>query len=393
MTDQTIKALRKTMAAIVDVAPDAPELPVVPAAVPSALRWTPTLVATAAFAMVLILGVGTVILASLGSGDDAEARSVGSGAVEFDPLTAEWDVVAIFDAGAIDVDPLLLQGTVRQVEGLQGVSDVVVVSADGLRALLDWPVVPGPGIIVSTSGNATIAEEAAMLVADGTTNALVQMLFSPAVGEARVNRAVDVLTRDAVLSDDGLLTATQSGPEPRFDTGPLGQEMVLEPADSDSTAALSSVISMPSPPREIGMRTPVYLGHIGEVHAFVASSQDDQGAPTICVTRALGAGVFGGGCNDLRAGGWVEDGTLNGRIAYGATGSGNLSEPAAITFTALPEDVSVVAIELESGGDRYWQRPVGGSALFVVPGRLNISFTVTTFDSTGGIVVTEKRSL
>lgn len=51
--------------------------------------------------------------------------------------------------------------------------------------------------------------------------------------------------------------------------------------------------------------------------------------------------------------------------------------------------MSVVAIELADGGDRYWQRPVGGTALFVIPGRENISFTVTAFDSAGSTLATD----
>ncbi|NOX22972.1 MAG: hypothetical protein GXP36_07765 [Actinobacteria bacterium] len=398
MTDQTTTALRRTMATIVDVAPDAPELPAVPAAVSPARRWTPTLIAAAAFMVALILGVGTVMLIGLGDGEGVAPGSSGTGVTEFDPLTAETDVVAVFDAAAIELDPLLLPATVEQVAGLQGVSDVAVVSADDLGALLDLPVVPGPGIVVSTSGEPDVAEEVAMQLTDGTMDALVQVLFFAAVGEARVERAIDVLTRNAVPLVDGLLLATPSGPEPQFDTGPLGQEMLLDVTDDEEfltelTASIPSRALLGEGFQNELAGTPVYLGHVGEVHGIVAPFRSDKGVLMICDIRSIGARTTGMGCNDLRDGGWVEDGVLNGRISIGATYSGDSSEPAAITFTALPEDVSVVAIELENGGDRYWQRPVGGSALFVVPGRSNISFTVTTFDSTGGIVTTEKRSL
>jgi hypothetical protein len=396
MTDQTTEALRKTMAAIVDVAPDAPELPTVRAAVSPARRWTPTLIAAAAFVVVLILGVGTVILTGLGDGEGVAPGSSGVGVAEFDPLTAETDVVAIFDAAAIELDPLLLPATVNQVAGLQGVSGVAVVSADDLGTVLDWPVIPGPGIVVSTSGDADVAEEVAMQLTDGTMDALVQVLFFAAVGEARVERAIDVLTGNAVPLVDGLLLATPSGPEPQFDTGALGQEMLLEVTDDEEfltelTAFIPSRARLGEGFQNELAGTPVYLGHVGEVHGIVAPFRSDKGVLMICDIRGMGAGASGMGCSNLRDRGWVEDGMLNGRISFGATSSS--FEPAAITFTALSEDVSVVAIELENGGDRYWQRPVGGSALFVVPGRLNISFTVTTFDSTGGIVTTEKRSL
>lgn len=398
MTDQETKALRKTMAAIVDVAPDAPDLPAAPAVVSTAQRWTPTLIAATAFVVVLILGVGTVMLTGLGDGEGVAPGSSGVGAAEFVPLTAETDVVAIFDAAAIELDPLLLPATVNQVAGLQGVSGVAVVSADDLGTMLDWPVVPGPGIVVSTSGDADVAEEVAMQLTDGTMDALVQVLFFAAVGEARVERAIDVLTRNAVPLVDGLLLATPSGPKPQFDTGTLGQEMLLDVTDDEEfltelTAFIPSRARLGEGFQNELAGTPVYLGHVGEVHGIVAPFRSDKGVLMICVVRSMGAGASGMGCSDLRDGGWVEDGVLNGRISSGATSSGDSSEPAAITFTALPEDVSVVAIELENGGDRYWQRPVGGSALFVVPGRLNISFTVTTFDSTGGIVATEKRVL
>jgi hypothetical protein len=43
--------------------------------------------------------------------------------------------------------------------------------------------------------------------------------------------------------------------------------------------------------------------------------------------------------------------------------------------------------------DRYWQRPVGGTALFVIPGRESNSFTVTAFDSAGNTIATDTHTL
>ncbi len=138
---------------------------------------------------------------------------------------------------------------------------------------------------------------------------------------------------------------------------------------------------------------PVYLGHAEGVHGFVVSLQDDDGTPVICDMRVVADGSGAMGCNDLRDGAWIQDGRPGGRIAYGAGMSDDPSEPIAISFVALPESVSIVAIDLGGENGRYWQRPIGGSAMFaVLPGRSDVSVTVTLFDGTGGVLHTEAYS-
>ncbi|MFH2073390.1 MAG: hypothetical protein ABIJ75_11120 [Actinomycetota bacterium] len=70
MTDQTTEFLRKTMAAIVEVAPPPPDLPAVPIGRPER-RWSPVLVVAGAFAVTL-LALGSVMLYLSGDPDPGE---------------------------------------------------------------------------------------------------------------------------------------------------------------------------------------------------------------------------------------------------------------------------------------------------------------------------------
>jgi len=397
MIDQTNKALQDTMSAIVDVAPDAPELPLLRGESP-VRRGRPVFAAVAAFAIVLTVGVGTVVVINgQGNGEPgAVPIQQNAGSAEADAIPTQQDVVAIFDDAAVERDPLILQEAADRVAGLAGVSDVAVVSVDDLLALLGWPESPGPGIIVSTSGNADVAEQVTQDIAEVNPTSLVWVRFSAAVGEARALQAIDVLTRDAVVLVDGLLLATNSGPEPQFDTAPLGQEMILDvTGDDDFFVELASRVPLMVGPDEglsdelIG--TPVYLGRIGDVNGIVAPFRSDGGALLLCGIQNMGTGTSGMGCDDFRDGGWVEEGTFGERLSVGATLSSD-AEPAAISLGALGDEVSVVAIELKDGS-RYWQRPVGGSALFVVAGRQDMSLTATTFDSSGNVLITKSFQL
>ena len=345
--------------------------------------------------MVLILGVGTVLLTrGLDGRADPTTGSTAFGVTAFDPVPADWDVVGLFDAGALGEDPILLRRAVEQVQTVPGVSGIAVVSAEDLGAILDRPAGEGSeiGVVVSTSGDVDAAEAAARQLTVGTTAALTRVVYSAPLGAQRVDRALELLHRNAYLSGEGLLTAAPSGPEPQFETDRLGEEMVLEPANTEALDALPFVVDFPSPGARM-TGDPVYLGHAEGVHGFVVSLQDDDGTPVICDMRVVADGSGAMGCNDLRDGAWIQDGRPGGRIAYGAGMSDDPSEPIAISFVALPESVSIVAIDLGGENGRYWQRPIGGSAMFaVLPGRSDVSVTVTLFDGTGGVLHTEAYS-
>ncbi len=95
MTDQTTETLRKTMVAIVEIAPDAPSLPSIPATAPVRRARQPILVAAAVFAVVLVVGIGTVYVTGGIDANNSVGQQVvlesGSTPIDDQPTTpATW---------------------------------------------------------------------------------------------------------------------------------------------------------------------------------------------------------------------------------------------------------------------------------------------------------------
>ncbi|MEA2024379.1 MAG: hypothetical protein U9N79_08845 [Actinomycetota bacterium] len=86
MTNRTDEALRRTMTAIIDSAPEAPDMPVAPATVARTGAWAPRLAAASAFALVLVVGIG-IALTSRGQVDDS--RDVMSQATTYESIAAD----------------------------------------------------------------------------------------------------------------------------------------------------------------------------------------------------------------------------------------------------------------------------------------------------------------
>lgn len=95
MTNRTDEALRRTMTAIVDSAPEAPDMPVARATVVRNRAWAPRLAAASAFALVLIVGIG-IALTSRDQVDDSHA--VASQASTYETIASDLGASPISDA-------------------------------------------------------------------------------------------------------------------------------------------------------------------------------------------------------------------------------------------------------------------------------------------------------
>lgn len=95
MTNRTDEALRRTMTAIVDSAPESPDMPVARTTVVRTSGWAPRLAAASAFALVLIVGIG-IALTSRGQVDGSHV--VTSQASTYETIAADLGASPISDA-------------------------------------------------------------------------------------------------------------------------------------------------------------------------------------------------------------------------------------------------------------------------------------------------------
>ena len=386
MSDPTTDTLRRTMQAIVAAAPEPPDLE--PATESkTARRARPVLVMASAFALVLLVGAMTS-LALLGS-DRGTVPSGGAGdgiatttsvlpaePTVYGPLPVSWDAVAIIDADALPQDRAGIVRAVGQALSSFGVESVVVVSPDDVARALGWDDGLGGGIFIVTSGDAEAAEQAALQAQDGWNEGIVQIVLSAQRREEAMKAAMERLQKYSERITDQLSLGAYSGPEPAFDTAALGDEMPLKniydgadelPLVLDVFGGLSDSI--------------MYIGSIDGINGFVYGVDTDGGTTEICQTAvwamadAVVTACFDGSETGLSTSVGMADSAADGIV---------------VAVTALGDEVSVVAFELP-GGQRYWQRPVAGSAMFVAfePDAL-VGITITTYDESGSLLATDR---
>ena len=386
MSDPTTETLRRTMQAIVAVAPEAPNLD--PATEPKTARRTrPVLVMASAFALVLLVGAVTSLFVlgndrgTVPSGGEGVAATTsipfGSPFV-YGALPPSWDAVAIIDAGALEQDWAGMVRAVGQAGRSSGVESVAVVSRADVEAALGWDDGLGGGIFIVTSGDAEAAEQAALQAQDGWKEGIVQIVLSPQSARAMAEQAMERLRRASGPITDQLSLGTFSGPEPTFDTATLGDEMPL-------ANAYDGAASLPVIPNVIGGLSDaiVYIGSTDGIDGFVYGVDTDGGTTEICQSASWTA------ANTVFTACFALDEPGSSRSAGMAD---TVDDGMVIAVTALGDEVSVVAIELPSG-QRYWQRPVAGSVMFVSfePGAHNGTI-LTTYDHFGAVLNAEAFS-
>ena len=199
---------------------------------------------------------------------------------------------------------------------------------------------------------------------------------TPQTAQAEMERAIEQLSRYSAPVTEQLSVGTVSGPEPAFDAATLGDEMPLE-------NAYDGAASLPVIPDVIGGLSDsiVYIGSIDDVDGFVYGVHTDGGTAEVCqsaswtMSNAAMTACF-----------TLDEPGLSKSVGMADSAADGI----AINVTAIGDEVSIVAIELQSG-QRYWQRPVAGSAMFVTfePGAL-AGVTITTYDDSGVIVAVEQ---
>ena len=384
MSDPTTEVLSRTMEAIVAAAPEAPDLDM--AKIPTTTRRnSPVLVMAGAFAFVLLVGAVTslfvlgndrVTVPSGGEGVAATTSIAIAPPFVYGALPPSWDAVAIIDADALEEDRAGMVRAVGQAGRSSGVESVAVVSPIDVEAALGWDDGLGGGIFIVTSGDAEAAEQAARRAQDGWNEGIVQIILSREGALAMAEQAVEQLSEYSSPITDQLSLGAFSGPEPAFDTASLGDEMSLENA-YDGAEELPMVLDVVGGVSD----SIVYIGSIDGIGGFVYGVDTDGGTTEICQTAvwsmadAVVTACFDGSETGLSMSVGMADDASDG-IVY--------------TVTALDDDVSVVAIELPSG-QRYWQRPVAGSAMFITdePDAL-AGITITTYDEFGGVLATDQ---
>lgn len=208
----------------------------------------------------------------------------------------------------------------------------------------------------------------------------------------------DTATSPASPSAVAELSRGELGPEPRFDTAALGEEMVLKDTDLDVLAAEGALPEILGPDSTRIIRDvlsdykvtgdPVYMGHSNGFHGLIVHYVNEAGEKQPCLLIAQVVpetrSVVSHGCGPrpIRS----EDAP---RLHIGAT----IPEPPStelpeIHVSSLAEDVSVVALEL-STGERYWQRPISGAALITPEqGKPWLGYAITTYDAAGNALDT-----
>lgn len=200
--------------------------------------------------------------------------------------------------------------------------------------------------------------------------------------------------------DAGLVPAL--GPEPRFDTSGLGDEVITDRRGTDVTepaggtpeesllrlrsmAQLKKVqLALMSDPdiRAVGEDV-LNVGQVADRTGYVLSTVSTRGDVAVCTVIAGESGGANWACMDR-----------SDRLIVFFTVSDNRAdtlptiEPDRLEamYLVLDPDVSVIALE-HSSGVKQWQRTYGGAALFVIEGVDSTgSFTVTAYDADGAVM-------
>jgi hypothetical protein len=367
------------MQAIVAAAREAPDLETLTSR-ERTRRPTPVLVMAGAFALVLLVGAatslvllgsdrGTVPSGGQGDGVAATTSVAISDPIEYGTLPASWDAVAIIDADAIEQDRAGVVRAVGQAGRTIGVESIAVVSPEDVARALGWDDGLGGGIFIVTSGDAEAAEQAALQAKDTWGEGIVQIVLSRQSAQAMAEQALEQLSEYSDSITDHLSLGVFSGPEPAFDTAGLGDEMPLE-------NAYDGVDALPAVPDVFGRLSDsiVYIGSVSGIDSFAYGVETDGNSTEICQSQH-----------------WTSANTsMTACFSIGEPGlypSAGMADSAAdgivFALTALGDEVSVVAIELPSG-DRFWQRPLAESAMFVTFESDAFNGTrLTTYDELG----------
>ncbi|MCJ7781512.1 MAG: hypothetical protein MUQ27_11875 [Acidimicrobiia bacterium] len=192
--------------------------------------------------------------------------------------------------------------------------------------------------------------------------------------------AVAAYPAAALAEAQGVALEFVFGPDPQFDTETLGVEMVPEPGVSEDMLDVESVLetAQKMDPTYQVVGSPWYVGQLGGVHGFVVDFESSNGAEMSCQVLARNVAQQGFGCS------------LPMESGLAATFKYSEDDPGleGIVATADP-NVSVVSVEFESG-ERYWQRPTRGLALFVTEDGIGRDgFTVSIHDADGTVIGSE----
>jgi len=180
--------------------------------------------------------------------------------------------------------------------------------------------------------------------------------YSPQIAAGLTEEYFDGILDDAVVvSREPLIYQPVASLQPQFDTGSLGTEIPLVPADPSDELSASTLSAIASPvgsrsvrPDAAPMEGPIlHVGTVGGIRLVLA---------------------FDGGVDyaekDLNAsGGWGASGGSFRYYTYGQTGGSSGPDGASITIH-VPVETAVVVVEFS---DRtVWQRPVAGYSLIPV---------------------------
>jgi hypothetical protein len=163
-----------------------------------------------------------------------------------------------------------------------------------------------------------------------------------------------------------------AGPEPRFDTSALGEEIALVPAQSAAVvpyfilnggASDRAVATVERPVVVIGRAAEPGLDVAPTVTAIVWFTEAD----VVCEGAGVG-GSMGSSCGFEFLG------------RFGFTGATTGPGTDDITY-AVPLETSVVKLLAESG--TYWQRPRGGYGVVPFGDTVSLPETIIAFDADG----------
>lgn len=196
---------------------------------------------------------------------------------------------------------------------------------------------------------------------DGTpTTTLV-----PSAAESRLLAAMDIVTADATSISQRLQQASFSGPEPAFDTAPLGVAKPFAPIPSEDTDSVTDALWMTdstSDSESLLTWTPVYIGYLDGQHVAVRVIRErasgGEATEYLC-TRVFDRDQASEACFEFEA----DTGLGEKLLSLRARGLPSDDEQSFMLFLDLSPDVAVVTMGT-SVGNEEWQRPVGGVVMF-----------------------------
>lgn len=230
--------------------------------------------------------------------------------------------VAEIPAASGDLDRVIARGRRRRQVRIARLASVMVVVAMG--AVVALTAIPS-GSRPVTSGGVTRLD-------------LVDGFSVPIVDQP-------------VRSEGALVYQALPGPDPTFDVSVLGTELPIQPKEA---AALVVPVSN-NPLNALQADRLVYLGDIDKAQLALHVFDGD-----LCLFIGNYTKVTGGGTCDL------SDGF--------ARGKGSVDPPIGnwTVWTKLPDEVAVVTVTTAEG-EVFWQRPVGRTVFFDLPGDAQVT--------------------